>query len=155
MKKATIAGAAAVAAPTLFNIRTAKAATTTWRIQTSWSGGIGVKIFKDWCDSIIEKTGKNTVVVASSDLSHYHSHVDAEALDGVLIENVRTLDPDGLYVEIQDGRTEACGIGGILTCMYMAQEFGMGKSAILSYTDSGEISGDRRKVVGYLSAALF
>jgi len=50
-------GAAAVAAPMLFNIRTAKAATTTWRIQTSWSGGIGLEIFNDWCNGIVEKTG--------------------------------------------------------------------------------------------------
>jgi TRAP-type mannitol/chloroaromatic compound transport system substrate-binding protein len=48
---------AAVAAPTLFNIRTAKAATTTWRIQTSWPGGIGLEIFTNWCNSIVEKTG--------------------------------------------------------------------------------------------------
>jgi TRAP-type mannitol/chloroaromatic compound transport system substrate-binding protein len=41
----------------LFNIRTAKAKTTTWRMQTSWPGGIGLEIFKDWCNSIIEKTG--------------------------------------------------------------------------------------------------
>lgn len=112
-------------------------------------------LLKDALLSVIEKTGRKTIVVASTDLSHYHSHVDAEAMDGVLIEHIRSMDPDGLYVEIQDGRTEACGFGGILTCMYMAQEHGVGKSAILSYTDSGEISGDRRKVVGYLSAALY
>ncbi|MGQ4807305.1 Lactate-binding periplasmic protein [Candidatus Entotheonellaceae bacterium PAL068K] len=49
--------AAAAASNFAFNIRTAKAATTTWRIQTSWPGGIGLRIFKDWCNGIIEKTG--------------------------------------------------------------------------------------------------
>jgi TRAP-type mannitol/chloroaromatic compound transport system substrate-binding protein len=48
--------AAAATAPTLFNIRTAKAETTTWRIQTSWPGGIGLEIFTNWCNSIVEKT---------------------------------------------------------------------------------------------------
>ncbi|MFQ5784897.1 MAG: TRAP transporter substrate-binding protein DctP [Alphaproteobacteria bacterium] len=38
-------------------VGTAKAATTTWRIQTSWPGGIGLEIFKDWCNSIVERTG--------------------------------------------------------------------------------------------------
>ena len=33
------------------------AKTTTWKIQTSWPGGIGLEIFKDWCDGIKEKTG--------------------------------------------------------------------------------------------------
>jgi TRAP-type mannitol/chloroaromatic compound transport system substrate-binding protein len=58
LKKTVAAGiGAAVAAPTLFNIRTAAAKGTTWRIQTSWPGGIGLKIFKDWCNSIQEKSG--------------------------------------------------------------------------------------------------
>ncbi len=51
------AAAAATAGNLGFNIRTAKADTATWRIQTSWPGGIGLQIFKDWCHSIVEKTG--------------------------------------------------------------------------------------------------
>lgn len=38
-------------------IGTAKAQTATWKVQTSWPGGIGLQIFKDWCASIAEKTG--------------------------------------------------------------------------------------------------
>ncbi len=38
-------------------IGTAKAQTTKWKVQTSWPGGIGLQIFKDWCNSIVEKTG--------------------------------------------------------------------------------------------------
>jgi len=57
LKKAAVVSAGAVVAPTLFNIRTAKAKTATWNIQTSWPGGIGLEIFNDWCNGIIEKTG--------------------------------------------------------------------------------------------------
>ncbi len=57
LKHTAAVGAAAVAAPMLFNIRTAKAKTTTWNIQTSWPGGIGLEIFEDWCNGIVEKTG--------------------------------------------------------------------------------------------------
>lgn len=57
LKSAAAVGVGAAAAPMLFNIKTAKAATTTWRIQTSWPGGIGLEIFQDWCNGIIEKTG--------------------------------------------------------------------------------------------------
>lgn len=48
------AGAAGLAAP---SIATAAGETTTWKIQTSWPGGIGLEIFKDWAASIVEKTG--------------------------------------------------------------------------------------------------
>lgn len=49
-----MAGAAGLAAP---HIAGAQANGTTWRIQTSWPGGAGLQIFKDWCASIQEKTG--------------------------------------------------------------------------------------------------
>ena len=49
-----MAAASQIGAP---YIGTAKAQTTTWKIQTSWPGGIGLQIFKDWCNTIIEKTG--------------------------------------------------------------------------------------------------
>ncbi|MEE8515858.1 MAG: twin-arginine translocation signal domain-containing protein, partial [Alphaproteobacteria bacterium] len=41
--------------PYIGNAEAAK--TTTWRIQTSWTGGIGLKLFKDWCNGIKDKTG--------------------------------------------------------------------------------------------------
>jgi TRAP-type mannitol/chloroaromatic compound transport system substrate-binding protein len=62
LKAATVAGgtAAVLGGTSLVGapfVGTAKAAGTTWKIQTSWPGGIGLKIFKDWCASIVEKTG--------------------------------------------------------------------------------------------------
>ncbi len=55
LKKTGAVAAGAVAFPYIGNAQAAK--TTTWKIQTSWPGGIGLKIFKDWSASIIEKTG--------------------------------------------------------------------------------------------------
>ena len=54
-----IAGAGTAAAGTLVMpaIATAAGETTTWKIQTSWPGGAGLQIFKDWCATIVEKTG--------------------------------------------------------------------------------------------------
>ena len=57
-KTAAVAGGAAAVTVVGFpHIRTAAAKTTTWKIQTSWPGGIGLKLFKDWCNSGVEKTG--------------------------------------------------------------------------------------------------
>lgn len=60
-RRRLLGGAAAAGAAVITGapyIRNAAAAqTTTWRIQTSWPGGIGLEIFKEWCNSIIEKTG--------------------------------------------------------------------------------------------------
>ncbi|MHA7772112.1 TRAP transporter substrate-binding protein DctP [Roseibium sp. M-1] len=54
MAGVSAAGAATLAAP---HIASAQAQTTTWKIQTSWPGGAGLQIFKDWCGTIVEKTG--------------------------------------------------------------------------------------------------
>jgi TRAP-type mannitol/chloroaromatic compound transport system substrate-binding protein len=56
LKSAAAAGGAAIlGAPYIRNAQAAE--TTTWKIQTSWPGGIGLDIFKEWCNGIIEKTG--------------------------------------------------------------------------------------------------
>jgi TRAP-type mannitol/chloroaromatic compound transport system substrate-binding protein len=52
---AATGGAAILGAPYIGNAEAGK--TTTWKVQTSWPGGIGLEIFKEWCGSIIEKTG--------------------------------------------------------------------------------------------------
>lgn len=54
--KASAAGASAALAMPFVGSAAAQQ-TTTWKIQTSWPGGIGLEIFKDWCNGIVEKTG--------------------------------------------------------------------------------------------------
>jgi len=105
--------------------------------------------------SVMNDLHRKYCIVVSTDLSHYHSHVDASRLDKVLIDDVRNLDTDAFSLHIQEGKSEACGFGGILTGMLLVNEIGEGKSAILHYMDSGEVSGDRRNVVGYVSAVLY
>ena len=68
--KRTGAAAGAVAATQLGApfIRTAKAQTTTWRMQTSWASGVlGYGIFKEWADSVVERTGGELAIQALSD----------------------------------------------------------------------------------------
>ena len=98
---------------------------------------------------------KNYTVVVSSDLSHYHSHVEAQSYDKTLIQDIRKVDSRSFFNNIQSRNSEACGFGGILTALMFIKEAGKGKSAILHYMDSGEVSGDRKKVVGYVSASLY
>ena len=95
------------------------------------------------------------IVIASSDLSHYHSRTDAVKLDDVIIRGMMKMEPQSLYDEISAGRAEACGSGAILTGMFLARKKGSGRSAILRRMDSGEVSGENRRVVGYVSAAMY
>ena len=56
LKASAATGAASVLAAPFIGNATAQS-TTTWKIQSSWPGGIGLEIFKDWCNGIVEKTG--------------------------------------------------------------------------------------------------
>ena len=58
---AVLAASGQVGAPF---VATAKGADTTWKIQTSWPGGIGLEIFKDWANGIADKTGGELDLVA-------------------------------------------------------------------------------------------
>jgi AmmeMemoRadiSam system protein B len=112
-------------------------------------------LLKNALVSLAKDLPKTFLLIVSSDLSHYHSHVEASVMDRVLLDDVESCDPEKFYEHIREGRSEACGFGGILSALMYVRETGRGRSAILYYTDSGEVSGDRKKVVGYLSAALY
>jgi len=113
------------------------------------------RILSDALAAVTEEMPGSYITIVSTDLSHYHSHVDATALDGVLIDDLQSMDAEELSRHITEGKTEACGFGGILTGIFLSRTKAEGKCAILQYRDSGEVSGDRRNVVGYLSAALY
>ncbi len=96
-----------------------------------------------------------TLLLASTDLSHYHSDKQARALDSEFIDQVRKFSPKGLSNALSSGRCEACGGGPTITVMLTAQAWGANRSQILHYAHSGDVTGDGSEVVGYLAAALF
>jgi MEMO1 family protein len=104
--------------------------------------------------------GRRVLLVASTDLSHYFEAARAESLDAVVTRYVGDFDPEGLldefesYPEHERGRYVACGGGAAIAVMMAARSFGARAARVLRYAHSGEISGDRSAVVGYLAAAL-
>lgn len=99
--------------------------------------------------------GKNVIIIASSDLSHFHTHDQAGKLDKVLIDLVNNFDPEGLARELAKGNCQACGGGPIITAMLVAKKLGADKGKCLKYTDSGDVTKDRSRVVGYLAGILY
>ena len=98
--------------------------------------------------------GRNAVLVASTDLSHYHDASTARQLDAVVIECVSRFDADGLQQALDLRPDHACGGGPTVAVMLAAHQLGARDAVILRYADSGDVSGDKSAVVGYLAAAL-
>ena len=98
---------------------------------------------------------EDILLVASSDLSHYHPAAKANSLDARVVEDVEKFDAGALMSRLEDYHGHACGGGPMVAVMKAARGLGADTSTILKYADSGD-AGDRDKsrVVGYLSAAL-
>jgi MEMO1 family protein len=97
---------------------------------------------------------KRVLIIASTDLSHFHPYQEAKQLDQVVIDRVSAFDPTGLAKALAEGTCEACGGGPMMTLMLAAQELGANKARILQYANSGDVTGDTNGVVGYLAAAF-
>jgi AmmeMemoRadiSam system protein B len=98
--------------------------------------------------------GRNALLVASTDLSHYHDAASAASLDAIVIDHVAQFSADGLQAALDTQPEHACGGGPTVAVMRAARELGARDAVILQYGDSGDVSGDKSAVVGYLSAAF-
>lgn len=96
-----------------------------------------------------------TLFVASSDLSHFHSSEEADKLDRLVEEGINNFDYRQLLKNSGQGKLEACGVGPIISVMKGLADKGVNKSSVLHRCNSGDVSGDHSEVVGYLSAILF
>ncbi len=94
------------------------------------------------------------LLVASTDLSHYENAEVAAALDGVVIDCVGCFDPDRLQQALDRNPRHACGGGPLVAVMRAARALGASDALVLKYADSGDVSGDKSSVVGYLAAGL-
>jgi AmmeMemoRadiSam system protein B len=102
-----------------------------------------------------DRRHRDVLIVASSDLSHYESAATAAALDGVVLEHVESLDPDGLMAALEREPRHACGGGPMVTVLHAARQLGASAGRVLRYADSGDVSGDKSAVVGYMAAAIW
>jgi AmmeMemoRadiSam system protein B len=97
----------------------------------------------------------NVLIIASTDLSHYHPYDTASKLDERVSGLIGSFDTGGLMEEFTSDKAEMCGGGPVLAAMTISAAMGADSSKIIKYANSGDISGDRSAVVGYLSAAFY
>jgi MEMO1 family protein len=97
----------------------------------------------------------DVLIVASSDLSHFHDGASAARLDSVVMRDIEKLNYHGLADDLSSDKAEACGGGPIIAAMIAATKLGANSALITGFGDSGDATGDKSSVVGYLSAILY
>ncbi|NSW53669.1 MAG: AmmeMemoRadiSam system protein B [Anaerolineae bacterium] len=98
---------------------------------------------------------KKTLMIASTDLSHFYPAATAEQLDHNVLTHIESLRPDLLLTENAAGTAQACGAGAVAAILWAAMTVGANHAVTLNYTHSGKITGDNSSVVGYGAAAIY
>ncbi len=97
----------------------------------------------------------DTLIVASSDLSHYHPYNEAVQLDRKVLNAIEEWDYFNMSQNFERRIWEACGGGPIVAAMIAAERLGANRAKVLKYANSGDTTGDKSRVVGYGAAAFY
>lgn len=97
-------------------------------------------------------SGSKVLIVASSDLSHFHPASQALKMDSLINRHLAAMDPEGLLQTLACKEAEACGGGPMAATMLAAKLIGATNARVLCYADSGDVNGDKSRVVGYVAA---
>ena len=92
---------------------------------------------------------KKTMIIGSSDFTHYEENNFAHKQDMSLIEPILKLDVNGFYETLVERKISACGYGAIAATMIACKNLGSKKGEVLAYATSGDIVGNKESVVGY------
>ncbi|NWF36416.1 AmmeMemoRadiSam system protein B [Mariprofundus sp. KV] len=90
---------------------------------------------------------KETLIVISSDLSHFHDYQRANAIDAATVDAMLT-------IQWPVTHEQACGATAINALLILADKYGL-EPRLLDYRNSGDTAGDKNRVVGYASMAWF
>jgi MEMO1 family protein len=102
----------------------------------------------------IKESGKEVLIVASSDMTHYESRQVATKKDALALDMLLALDPAGLYQTVVDQRITMCGFIPATIALLTSIQLGARQAKLVRYTDSGEVSGDTDQVVGYAGVII-
>jgi hypothetical protein len=115
------------------------------------SRALGVALAK-----LIQSENKDgeTLIVASSDLSHFHTYGDAVTIDRKTLHALEEWDYFSMSRNFESRIWEACGGAPIVAAMIAAERMGANQAKVIKYANSGDVTGDHSSVVGY-SADVF
>lgn len=103
----------------------------------------------------IRAYGRDVLIVASSDMTHYESADTARRKDGLALDKVLNLNPQGLLQVCRDERITMCGVVPAAVMLVAARALGGAHAELVAYGTSGDVTGDDRQVVGYAALAVW
>jgi len=91
----------------------------------------------------------STMLIASSDMTHYESQASAQQKDASAIEAILALDVHKLQAQVKKLNISMCGFAPVAVLIKTAALLGAKKAKLIKYQTSGDVTGDTSSVVGY------
>lgn len=98
--------------------------------------------------------GKNALIVASTDLSHFYTQKEAVAFDTEMLRRIESFSPEDVFSAEKEGQGFACGLGALTAVLWAAKALGADTVKVLRHATSGDVTGDYSSVVGYGAAVV-
>jgi AmmeMemoRadiSam system protein B len=98
--------------------------------------------------------GRNALLVASTDLSHFYDQKTALALDKEMLKRFESFQPESIFDAEHTGKGFACGHAAVAAVLWVARELGADRVQVLHHATSGDVTGNYHDVVGYGAAAV-
>ena len=98
--------------------------------------------------------GKNALIVASTDLSHFYTQKEALVFDTEMLRRVESFSPEEVFSAEKEKQGFACGLGALTAVLWAAKALGGDTVKVLRHATSGDVTGDYSSVVGYGAAAI-
>lgn len=98
--------------------------------------------------------GQNTLLVASTDLSHFYPQDEAIKYDTEMLRRIESFDPESVFQAELEEKGFACGLGALMAVMWAARGLGGTTVKILHHATSGDVTDDYSSVVGYGAAII-
>ena len=113
------------------------------------------KTFEHLVSKLTEILDEKTLLIASTDLSHYHDYLTAKEMDNKVVSAIERLSITDVVELLGTGKAELCGSFPIIVVMEVARRSGANLGKLFKYANSGDVTGDKDKVVGYASIGLY
>lgn len=100
---------------------------------------------------------KDVLVIASTDMYHGYDYDESDLIDSLTLDYLKTMDAQGLYSGLREGRFQLCGGLPVVATLILAKELGHKKISLLNHTNSAEVTGRKIKgiwTVGYGSLVI-
>ena len=130
---------------------------TNFKIVPVIMGQPDYSTLKDFAASLSQVMGgrDDVLVVVSTDFSHYHDDKKARSMDQQAVEAVKTFQIEKIFNECHAKTMEMCGCVPVVAALLYAEQKGLKTVDVLKTANSGDVSGDRDRVVGYASMVIY